>query len=247
MKQNEQKTNQSIFVVDSDKISIAKNNNKLGNIWNLSLLPGNEQNTIKHNNINVVNVLGTCTKHCACCFSNCYAKKSACRWWKNVPISWAKNTNALYNGTLKNQIITKLQNATKKPKYFRINTSGELTNVNDILMWCNISEMIPQINFGMYTKAYEIIDDFIQKYGFETIPTNLVINISQWHNVADSFLNKYPNKFNVFTYDDGTQKGLEKMPHCQAVNKDGTRTNKNCFDCGMCYHNHKKQICVYAH
>lgn len=200
-------------------LHITAGNSKVGKtIYGFSTLPGNKEHLLVLNHsILLTNIPGTCSKYC----TNC-AKDGACYAWRdaklhnNVTIrAWGDNTLLLRNGTvfgLIEEYITKqnkkyfTSNGEKPAKIntFRINVSGEIENVVQLIGWNEIAKKHPEVNFGLYTKNYDALEEFMEACG-DTEP-NFVINVSQWHGCADDFLKKYAGKFNVFEYDDSFKK-----------------------------------------
>ncbi len=253
-----------IITDESAKLHISTGNTKIGKgVYNFSTLPGNDENllTLKDGTV-LTNVPGTCSKHCDGCFNGgCYAVKSALLHNNVVIKAWGDNTLLLRQGTLWGQLDDYVSQHKDKIKLFRINVSGEAESVKDFEEWNKIALRYPSISFGLYTKNFEDLDRFMQKHG-DTAP-NFCINISQWNHVADKFLAKYPNKFNVFEYDPSNlancnlslvdRARLAKITKCPAVDKNGHHVKKadgtpiTCKDCGRCYRKTGKITAVYAH
>lgn len=257
-------------------LHLADGNRKLGKgILNFSVLPGNSENvlTIRENKILLTNVVGTCSRHCEGCFNGgCYAVNSAKLHHNMVIKAWADNTLLLRAGVVFELIAKEIKKRnskyykTKDPKdlkvkLFRINVSGEIENETQFEEWNNLAKQFPEVTFGLYTKNFEDLEKFMQKNG--DTADNFVINISQWHHVADEFLAKYPGKFNVFEYDNSNRKNhgfsnedLERLAHtvhCPAVNfkgrhiQDKNGNNITCTKCGRCYRKTRQTTAVYDH
>ncbi len=279
--ENANLTTPKYVITESEAVlHISKGNSKMGKgVYSFSTLPGNADHMLilKHS-ILLTNIPGTCSKYC----NNC-AKDGACYAWRdaklhnNVTIrAWGENTLLLRAGTVFEMIDDYLTEKNKryktsggiKPavvKTFRINVSGEIETVEELIGWNEIAKKHPEIQFGLYTKNYDALDSFIGVEGNSA--DNFVINVSQWHGCADDFLKKYPDKFNVFEYDDSKKKNagglseaeierLLKIPHCPAVNakgkhaKDANGKDITCDHCKLCYSKRKgkaKTIAVYAH
>lgn len=253
-----------IITDESAKLHISTGNSKIGKgVYNFSTLPGNAENllTLKDGTV-LTNVPGTCSKHCDGCFNGgCYAAKSAKLHNNCVIKAWADNTLLLRQGTIWGQLDDFISSKKEKIQLFRINVSGEAESVKDFEEWNKIALRYPSISFGMYTKNFEDLDKFMQKHG-DTAP-NFCINVSQWNHVADAFLAKYPNKFNVFEYNPtnlsdcdwsvAERVRLAKLTKCPAVDIHGHHTKKadgtplTCKDCGRCYKKTGQITAVYAH
>lgn len=256
------------YVVTGEKLHLAKGNNKIGKtIWSFATVPGNKKHKPTLNDGSVLsNVHGTCSKYC----ENC-AKNGACYAWRDFMLhhnvcveAWSENTNLLRSGKLFDELdkfITKANSKEIKVKTFRINTSGEIENMLQLQGWNDLALKHPEVNFGVYTKNYDAIEEFIQNGN--NIADNLVINISQWHHVADKFLSKYPGLFNIFEYDDSNRKHntlseedkdrLASLTHCPAVGKDGHHAKTKdgtlitCDMCKRCYTKTGRTTAVYSH
>ena len=248
----------------SVKLHVSTGNSKIGKgVYNFSTLPDNAENllTLKDGTV-LTNIYGTCSKHCDGCFNGgCYAVNSAKLHHNCVIKAWADNTLLLRQGIIWGQLDDYVSQHKDKIKLFRINVSGEAESVKDFEEWNKIALHNPSIAFGMYTKNFEALDEFMQKHG-DTAP-NFCINVSQWNHVADAFLAKYPNKFNVFEYNPTNRSDcdwplaervrLAKLTKCPAVDIHGHHTKKadgtpiTCKDCGRCYRKTGQITAVYAH
>ena len=148
-------------------------------------------------------------------------------------------------------------------KYFRIHVSGEIEDANQLRRWNQIARQHPETVFGMYTKNFDALAEFLDDEP-EGFAENFVINVSEWHGVAKTFLEKYSwAGLNVFEYDDGLQRGcgldeaekarLAKVPHCPAVTREGHHaklpdgSEMTCDRCGRCYRKTGERTAVYAH
>lgn len=249
------------------KLHIAKGNSKIGKgIYAFSTLPGDENHRLAlSDGTMLTNVTGTCSGNCSTCFNHgCYAVNSATLHHNVVIKAWGDNTLLLRKGTLFSSIdewITKMNEKKVRVRILRVHVSGEFEDAKQIAEWNKLALRHPEVRFAAYTKAFAALDTFMQEYG-DTAP-NFIINISQWHGVANNFLQKYPGKFNVFTYDDSNLKDntlsaeektrLQSLHHCVAVTASGHHAkDKNgnaitCDQCQRCYHKTGKETAVYAH
>ena len=254
------------YIITEARLHVAHGNSKIGNgIYAFSTLPGNEEYLLYAKGELLTNIPGTCSKHCKECFNNgCYACNSAKQYHNTVIPAWAENTLLLRSGKLKEELIKFFDQKakTKNPvKIFRINVSGEIVSMEDLEMWNELAILYPQIKFGVYTKNFEALDEFMQKH--KSTADNLCVNISQWHGCANSIIEKYSGHFNVFEYDDSNLKNntlseadkerLLKITHCPAVTssghhaKDKDGNDITCDKCGRCYRKTGKTTAVYAH
>ncbi len=263
-----------IFKLEDATLHLSHGNSKLGRtVLNFSILPGNSTHRpiLKMRDENYVetgeqkwlcNIDGTCTKHCDTCYKTCYAWKSLCFHHNVNAKAWADNTLLLRSGRVFDMIDEELNN---NPDYantnmFRINTSGEIENLEQLEGWNELAKKHPNIQFSLYTKNYEVLKEFVQKHSDSV--ENFVINVSQWHHEADNFLKENEGKFNVFEYDDSNKKKnnlleediqrLFSIPHCPAVMKNGRHykidgKDFTCDMCGRCYKKTGKTTAVYSH
>lgn len=247
------------FSEEDARLSVVKGNSKIGKtIYSISTLPGDTEHLLRLKDGRLLTTTpGTCSGNCATCFdSGCYAVNSARRYYNTVIPAWAGNTLLLRSGRLFSEVkkFIDLKNAgeEKKITMFRINVSGEITCAEDLHEWNEIAKAHPEIQFGLYTKNYDALEAFLKKDGKPV--KNFVINVSQWHGVADEFLARHPGEFNVFEYDDSNKTGkASRGRHCPAVKKNGKRAIKKdgkpvtCDGCTYCYKQTGKVTKVYAH
>lgn len=257
------------------KLSIVRGNSKLGKgIYAYSTLPGDAKHLLRTATGDLLcDVPGTCTGNCEACFSRgCYAVNAARRYSNTVIPAWAQNTELLRRdpkGTFDriNAFIKK-----RNVKVFRINVSGELRNKEDLVRWNDLATKNPGVRFCLYTKNYQAVIEYMDALERRGCPPatadNLVINISQWHGVADAALPKLKKwqeekRLNVFEYDDSNRKGsklgagdisrLAALKHCPAVTKTGKHAKTpegkpiTCDMCGRCYRKTGETTAVYAH
>lgn len=264
------------YEITNAKLHLAKGNNKIGKgIWAFATVPGNEVHkpTLATGEV-LSNVTGTCSKYCDGC-----AKNGACYAWRDFMLhhnvcveAWSENTLLLRSGKLFTELDKFITEANKKyletgdKKYhkvatFRINTSGEIENLEQFNNWNELAKKHPEVTFGIYTKNYDVVKEFLKTN--ENTADNFVVNISQWHHVADDFLKENLGKFNVFEYDDSNKKDnnltvddikrLANETHCPAVKADGhhamTKDGKpiTCDMCRRCYRKTGELTAVYAH
>lgn len=264
----------TIYNFNEAGLHLSHGNDKLGRtIWNINFVPGNEEHrpTMRvHDSENykkltgeevyITNVIGTCSKHCSQCANSaaCYAFHSLVQHHNRCAKAWSENTILLRSGKLFEELdkaITLQQTKKDKIAKFRINTAGELENIDQLNGWNDLALKHPEIIFSIYTKNYEVIEELLNSG--KTVADNFVINISQWNHEADEFLAKYPGQFNVFEYDGTNRKNhdfldedverLSKLVHCPAVLKTGVRSKVTCDQCMRCYKKTGKITAVFAH
>lgn len=263
------------ITIENAKLHITKGNTKIGKtIYSFSTLPGNKEHLLYAKGELLTDIPGTCTNLCKGCFGACYAVNSAKLHHNAVIKAWAENTLLLRNKPMEtfkmiDEYITK-----KNIKYYktqdmgnrgittwRWNVSGEIQNVTELLLMNDLARKHPEVQFGIYTKNFFALSRLLDKIG--DTESNFCVNVSQWHHVADWFLEKYPGKCNVFEYDDSNLKHhdlseedvkrLSEIKHCLAVTKQG-RHAKNaageditCDHCKRCYTKRGWTTAVYSH
>lgn len=261
-------------------LHLSSENMKIGkHMRNISTLCGDADHIVNIRKLDkpVTNVPGTCCKLCEGCFKYCYAMNSLRQYYNSCGKSWTDNTVLLRRKSLFRLIYEQLLKDNKKyyetkdPKdiktnTFRINVSGEVENAEQFACWNALAILMPEIQFGIYTKNFVALDEFIQKYGMPE--KNFVINLSQWHHCADEFIHKYPlelypKMYNIFEYDDSNRKDnelseadkerLAMYRHCPALDSHGNhqlRANGEpitCMDCRRCYRKTGDTTAVYDH
>ena len=227
----------------SMKISLAKGNSKLGKgVYAFNTLPGDKPLSTKDKG-QLTNVYGTCGGCCDGCEKFCYAVNDARRFHNTCIPSLGKNTvimrNNLDNGfkQLRQEIVA------KKVKVLRWHSSGEIMSYDYLLRMVDIARDFPDMKCYVYTKRFAWVEQYLKENGM--FPDNFICNISEWKGNTDGYS---LDGLNRFVYDDGTDPKLEKVCHCPAVKKDGTRTNVTCDICQRCFKGNKGLItAVYDH
>ena len=261
--------------LENAKLHVTKGNSKIGKtIYNFSTLPGNKEHLLYAKGILLTDVPGTCTNLCDGCFGACYAVNSAKLHHNAVIRAWGENTLLLRNKPreLFDQIDALIKDKNKKyyesrdPKDLKVslwrwNVSGEIQTYNELELMNTLARKHPEVMFGIYTKNFVALSKLLDTLG-GTEP-NFVINVSQWHHVADDFIKKYPGKCNIFEYDDSNLKHhdlspedvdrLSKIQHCPAVTKAGHHAKLpngediTCDHCKRCYTKTGKTTAVWSH
>lgn len=227
-------------------ISVPKGNEKIGKgIYVFNLMPGSKPISTKDKG-ELTNIVGTCTGCCKDCENNgCYAIRDARRHHNSVIPSLAKNTLIMRNDQERmfselKQFLTK-----KKVKTLRMHSSGEIESYEYLLKMVNLAKELPNTIIYFYTKRFDWVNKYLKEN--KTFPTNLVCNISKWHNNIDSYNFEKENKVNIFAYDDGTDPELSSWIHCPAVDKKGHKTGITCSQCQRCARNEGLKTAVYPH
>lgn len=143
----------------SKLVSISYENNKMGKVASVSLLP-----------------ILTCPARCnGTCGDKCYARKIALLR-PTVMRAYARNTaiaklapEAFFNAVWE---------VMKKVPFFRFHVSGDIPNGFYLAMVAYLANCNPFCKVLMFTKRYELVNDFIRDNG--SIPSNLKILFSGW-------------------------------------------------------------------
>jgi len=145
------------------KTSVIKGNSKLGekDTWNVNLPP--------HIICNILNM--PCFKE-GCCYNF-----KAWRLWPAVRQSWMNNFNHYFDDPKQffEDIISKIRNARKPPKWFRWQAAGEIPDQNYFNEMKRVAKLFPEIRFLVFTKRYDL--------SLIRIPANLQVVISAWPGV----------------------------------------------------------------
>lgn len=226
-----------LFLNGENHLHISGGNAKLGRgVYNISLLPSDKPLALK-NGTQLTNISGTCGGCCDNCKGSCYAVKQATFHHNSCIKAWGENT--LLARHKLTQFKEELQTFFDENIVgaFRWHTSGEIPSRDYLDMMIETALNNPLIQFYVYTKRYEWIEEKA-----DIIPNNLHVTVSIWHNNY-----KNPCGFHEFIYDDGTE-NLENVFHCPAVDKDGHETGVTCAKCKRCMVAKKgEKTAVYAH
>ena len=219
-------------------------NTKIGSIWSFSTLMGNEPIHIDFNGF-TADIVGTCGKYCEGCKKSCYVRNSY--RYPSVKYGHAWNTIAIRDdiGNAYTDLYNQINRAKNKPNAIRIHVSGEFEGIEELNMWNTLAMMFPAIRFYVYSKAYDIMGEYIDKYG---LVNNLIVNVSVWHEYGIEFYKRYSHLANVraFVYDDGfdyNQYGIISDSRCPAYDKSGkTVKGVTCEKCGLCMGKHSNKV-----
>jgi len=230
-----------VSLTKNDTISISQGNSKIGKIFNLNTLPGTEP--VKAKGVTLVNITGTCSAvDCSECGQKCYAVRALQRHYTKCLVPWAKNTLLLRRDL---KAVEKQVNGYilyKNVKLFRFHSAGEIETVEQFAMYCRIARANKETRFAVYTKAFDIVSSYILDGG--KIPSNFVINLSEWHGNIQTYLEHQPEKIrrafkrmNVFSYYDGHSDCMQsdKFRFCPAVDSKKHETGIKCDKCQRCY------------
>ena len=208
---------------------------------------------------------GTCGEHCEGCYDPKNPRKSPCYVFKSYNIyGWEhssvvkghiRNTNIMRNDIdhAFSDIQLQLKRAKKKPSAVRIHAAGELETEQELKKWIETAKMNLDTSFYVYTKAYDILDNVLSSIDTGTIPDNLFINVSIWHEHGiETYLKwKHLDCIRAFVYDDGQydySKYLKIDCYCPAYDKSGKLNHDlTCDRCKICFHKKSKVCGCYNH
>ena len=217
-------------------------NIKLGNMWTFSKLYGSQDHYIKQF---CLFINGTCGKYCAGCKEKCYVKASY--RYGSVIYGHAANTVAMRTNPagLFTEFDRQLTVARKKPDTVRINQSGEIESRDEFSRYCDLASDHKTTRFYLYTKAFDlVIPEILERYAAGTLPENITILISVWHEygIAEyKQLSHIPN-VKAFVYMDGfnyTAAGLEINTYCMAYKNGKLDHSITCDKCRKCFNRGK--------
>ena len=219
-------------------------NTKIGGIWSFSTLMGNELIHIDYNGFKG-DVMGTCGKYCEGCKKSCYVRSSY--RYPSVKYGHAFNTMAIRDDIYSayNDLKGQIERAKNKPSAIRIHVSGEFESLAEIGLFNNLAKDFPNITFYVYSKAHDLLKEFLLTYGKQN---NFIWNVSIWHEYGIKFYKAYKNVKGIraFVYNDGfdySEFGILADSKCPAYDKDGkTVKNVTCEKCGLCMGKHDEKI-----
>ena len=236
---------------------MVKNGNiKIGNtMWSWNKLAGNGV---------IAGCKGTCGEHCHGCYNADDPRKSPCYVFKSYNIyGWdnssvvkghVRNTNIMRNDIVRafSDIQLQLKRAKKKPSAVRIHASGELETAQELWKWIETAAMTPDTPFYVYTKAYDILDEVLSELDNDSIPSNLFINVSIWHENGIETYNKWKHLdcIRAFVYDDGYDYSdkIKIDCYCPAYDKTGKlHHDMTCDKCKICFQKKAKVCGCYSH
>ena len=146
----------------SKMVSISYGNNKMGKIPSVSLLP-----------------ILTCPARCnGTCGDKCYAKKLAILR-PSVMKAYARNTAIFMARPF--EFFQAVERVMATSQLFRFHVSGDIPNGSYLTMVAHLANCHPFCKVLMFTKRYELVNDFIRYNG--SIPSNLKILFSGWTNL----------------------------------------------------------------
>lgn len=139
---------------------LSRGNSKLGNILNANVPAG-----------------VTCAPGAPCKGQGCYALKGT-YLYKNVQARYQENLKSFLDKplTTRSEILDQIPE--NKELYFRWHSSGDIVNERYFIMMVNIAERRPRVKFLAFTKKYDLVNKYIERWG--PLPDNLTIVFSHW-------------------------------------------------------------------
>jgi len=176
-------------------ICISKGNQKIGKVMNISLMP--------------IMTCGNCKE----CKYLCYDVK-ACIQYKNVIDARIRNTVLLEKD--RKEYFDRIEKAIQKRKsnkYFRWHVAGDIIDLDYFENMVLIAKRHPDFIFWTYTKQYNIVNTFCEKYGKDEIPNNLKVMFSEWRGMAMINPFRFP-EFRVVFKDEVKPIGFYCLGNC---------------------------------
>ena len=146
------------------KVCLSKGNSKIGKSMNFSIAP-----------------ILTCGRRCKLCARYCYDIKACKQYPNNVIDARARNTAFAYvaRDYLFNQIDAAMSRR-RTNKTFRFHVAGDIIDLDYFSRMVDIAKKHPDFRVWTYTKQYEIVNEYCDKYGRNAIPNNFTIMFSEW-------------------------------------------------------------------
>lgn len=145
-------------------VCISNGNRKIGKVMNFSLAP-----------------IITCGKQCKYCQYYCYDVK-ACKQYPNTVIDARARNTALMRmdrDYLFSAIDAKMSRR-KTNKFFRWHVAGDIVDMDYFVRMVDNARRHPDFVIWTYTKQYHIVNEYCEKYGKDSIPSNFTIMFSEW-------------------------------------------------------------------
>lgn len=143
-------------------ICISYKNDKIGKTYNVSLAP-----------------VITC-KNCEHCKCDCYAVHDL--WRDTTADARARNTSVFFRD--RDYFFEYIKNFLSRRRsagFFRFHVSGEIVDIDHFKRIVNVAASFPDWRFWMYTKMYDIVNEYIKTCG--PLPSNLQVMFSAWLNI----------------------------------------------------------------
>lgn len=146
------------------QVCISVGNTKIGKVLNVSLP-----------------AIISC-KECAHCMHECYDVRD-CRY-KTTLNARARNWSIFTRSP--EQFFTQIRKTIRRRRsfrFFRWHVGGDIPNMEYFAEVVRIAREFPQIRFWIYTKLYELVNEYVRTHGgsiAEAIPENLSVMFSEW-------------------------------------------------------------------
>lgn len=143
--------------MNQQKVSISCGNSKLGDVPNVSLIPGQDCGDVP-------------------CKRECYAMK-AWRLYPNVRQAWQTNSAMAHQN--RDAYFTAIEGflAHHQPTYFRWHAAGDILDQDYLANMIRIAQAFPAIHFLCFTKRHDL--------DFTGLPDNLAVVFSMWRGWGD--------------------------------------------------------------
>lgn len=168
--------------------------------------------------------------NCGSCKDACYNNQA----YRQYPTKAIADLRTLYN-LIKTPLETvgTIAQRTKNLRVVRLNGSGEIHNKMVLDNYIKLAKLNPLTIYYTYTKNYKLLEG-------KRLPKNLIINISQFGNMAIN-MSKYSKNTNVF----------KTVSQSEFDTTEETKTVKKCIDdcssCNYCYTKKGYTILVPIH
>jgi hypothetical protein len=176
------------------------------------------------------------------CF-DCYAMKGAYSW-PTVHNAYARRLEQFTASPELWQAAMFKKLSRLKSDAFRWFDSGDLQNDTMLEMIVGLAAQLPQIKFWLPTREVRIVLNFLENYGANSIPPNLVIRLS------DMMIDKRTN------YTGDQSQLIEQAPQVQfsgvttdkpAATCPAPKQDGHCLDCRACWQTENEYVIYLKH
>ena len=141
------------------KVKISNGNIKMGYIKSVSLPP-----------------VVTCAEGCTCA-KDCYGIKM-CKRYPSVKKSYENNLAIYLEDS--DEYFLQIQSEAFTQRFFRWHVCGDIVDEYYFTQMVRTAHELSDTIFLAFTKKYDIVNEYVNKYGDFAIPNNLVIIFSAW-------------------------------------------------------------------